>query len=269
MDVISTYFSTFGLDFESLLKSYAFIIICSLLLSAVGRFIFGKRSNLVTAVSSAMGILFVYALNIALRSAGAEFQSFIAPLPFISITGDTLTLFHFTGTDYTLICTEVLGLIILAFIMNLIDRIIPKGKNIFTGVLLRAINVILAQAGFLLVHYLLNAFLPEDILLYAPAIVLAILIFMLLTGCLKVVVGLFLTSINPVIAALYTFFFANIVGKMITRAVSTTAILCGIVYALESIGIVTICIAAEALLAYIPFVLILLLLWYWIPKIFH
>ena len=92
---------------------------------------------------------------------------------------------------------------------------------------------------------------------------------MLLTGCLKLVVGLFLATVNPVIAALYTFFFANIVGKMITRAVLTTAILCGLVYAMEYIGITTICIAAQALIAYIPFVLILLLLWYWIPKIFH
>ena len=269
MDAVSTFFAQYGLDFHVLLKSLVLIIFCTFLVSAVGRFIFGKKSTLVTAVSSAIGILFVYALNIVLRTAGAEFQEFIAPLPFISIAGDTLTLFHFTGADYTVICTEVLSLIILAFLMNLIDRIIPKGKNIFTGILFRAITVILAQAGFLVIHYLMALFLPMGFLVYAPAIVLAILVLMLLTGCLKLVVGLFLATVNPVIAALYTFFFANIVGKMITRAVLTTAILCGLVYAMEYIGITTICIAAQALIAYIPFVLILLLLWYWIPKIFH
>ena len=204
-------------------------------------------------------MLFVYALNIVLRSAGAEFQNFIAPLPFVSFAGDSLTLFHFSGADYPVICSEILSLIILAFLMNLIDRIMPKGKNIFTGILFRAITVVLAQAAHLLVYYLMTAFLPDGILLYAPTIILGILVLLLLTGCLKFLVGLFLTTIHPVIAVLYTFFFANIVGKMITKAVLTTLILCGIVYALESLGIAAICIAAEALIAYIPLMIVLLI----------
>jgi len=269
MDTISTYFSEFGLDFESFLKSFGLIVVGTVLFSAIGRFIFGRRSTLVDAVSSALGILFVYALNIVLYSAGAEFQKFFTPLPFVNFSDDVLTLFHFTGTDYTLICSEILSLIILAFLMNVIDRFIPKGKNIFSGILLRAITVVLAQGAHLIIHYLLTTLLPSEILGYAPAIILGILILLLLTGCLKFLVGLFLTSIHPVIAFIYTFFFANVVGKMITKAVLTTAILCGIVYALEVLEIATICIAAEALLAYIPLMVVLLLLWYWIPKIFH
>lgn len=269
MDAISTYFAEFGLDLESFLQSFGLIIVGTFLISAIGRFIFGKRSTLVAAVSSAIGLLFVYALNIVLRSAWADFQEFITPLPFVSITGDTLTLFQFSGADYTVICTEILSLIILAFLMNVIDRFIPKGKNLFTGILFRAITVILAQAGHMLVHYLMTSFLPVDILVYAPTIVLGILILMLLTGCLKFLVGLFLTTIHPVIAIFYTFFFANVVGKMITKAVLTTTILCGLVYGLEALGITTICIALEALIAYIPLMIILLLLWYWIPKIFY
>ena len=269
MDTISSYFSQFGLDFESFLQSFGMIVVGTLLISAIGRFIFGKKSTLVSAVSSAIGLLFVYALNIVLRSAGADFQAFIAPLPFVSFSGDTLILFHFSQAEFTAVCSEILSLIILAFLMNVIDRFLSKGKNIFTGILLRAITVILAQAAHLLVYYMMNAFLPSDVLLYAPAIILGILILLLLTGCLKFLVGLFLTTVNPVIAVFYTFFFANVVGKMITKAVLTTAILCIIVYALEGLGIATICIAAEALLAYIPFMLVLLFLWYFIPKIFH
>lgn len=269
MDAVSTFFSQFGLDFESFLKSFGVIIFGTLLVSALGRFIFGKRSTLVAAVSSALGLLFVYALNIVLRSAGADFQKFIAPLPFVDFTGDTLTLFHFTGTDHTVICSEILSLIILAFLINVIDGFLPKGKNVFSGIFFRIIAIILAQAAHLFVHYLMTTFLPVDILVHAPTIILVILILLLLTGCLKFLVGLFLTTVHPVIAVFYTFFFANIVGKMITKAVLTTGILCGIVYALEALGIATICIAAEALLAYIPLMIVLLLLWYWIPKIFH
>lgn len=269
MDAISTYFNQFGLDFYSLLKAFGIILIGSILIGAIGRFIFGKRSALVDAVSSAIGILFVYALNIVLHSAGAEFQKFATPLPFITVSDYSVTLFQFTGTDYTLICTELVSLIILAFLMNLIDRYLPKGKNIFTWILFRVLTVVLAQAAHLLVHYIMTAYLPDGFLVYAPMIVLAILLLLLLTGALKFLVGLFLTTVHPVIAVFYTFFFANVVGKLVTKAVLTTGILSALVYGLEKLGITTICIAAGALTAYIPLLILLVVLWWFISRIFN
>lgn len=266
MDAISTYFSQYGLDFYSLLKTFGIILIGSILIGAIGRFIFGKRSALVGAVSSAIGILFVYALNIVLHSAGAEFSKFATPLPFITVSKDAVTLFQFSGADYTLICTELVSLIILAFLMNLIDRFLPKGKNIFTWTFFRVLTVMLAQAGHLLIHFIMTAYLPDGFLMYAPMIVLAILLLLLLTGALKFLVGLFLTTVHPVIAVFYTFFFANVVGKLVTKAVLTTAILAALVYGLEKIGIFTICIAAGALTAYIPLLILLVVLWFLISK---
>ena len=268
MDTISTYFSEFGLDFESFLKSFGLIVVGTVLFSAIGRFIFGRRSTLVDAVSSALGILFVYALNIVLYSAGAEFQKFFTPLPFVNFSDDVLTLFHFTGTDYTLICSEILSLIILAFLMNVIDRFIPKGKNIFTWVFFRGVTVFLAMALHLVVTGLFTKFLPEGIVTYAPTILLALLVLLMLTGALKLLVGVLLSTVNPLVGALYTFFFANVVGKQITKAVLTTALLCALVAALNYVGCAVISIAAPALSAYIPFVIVLVLLWYLVNRIF-
>ena len=90
---------------------------------------------------------------------------------------------------------------------------------------------------------------------------------MLLTGALKFLVGLVLTSVNPLIAALYTFFFANAVGKQITKAMLTTAILVGLVLILQEMGIVAISVASAALAAYIPLILLVLVLWYIIGKL--
>ena len=268
MDKISQYFNEFGLNFDQLLITAGIILLGTLLLSAIGRFVFGKKSVLTCAVSSAIGILFVYALNIVLPSAGAEFGRFITPLPFISITGDTMTLFQFSGTDYTLICGELVSLILLAFLMNLIDQFIPKGKNVLTWAFFRVLTVVLAQGAHLLLHWILTAYLPEGILLYAPAIILGILLLMLATGALKLLVGLFLSTVNPVIGALYTFFFANVIGKQITKAVLTTGILAALVYGLEQLGITTICIATGALVAYLPLMVLLLILWYFVIKLF-
>ena len=102
MDAILTYFNQFGLDFYSLLKAVGIILLGSLLLGSIGRFIFGKRSALVGALSSAIGILFVYALNIVLHSLGAEYQHYTTPLPFVSVTADHMWLFPIAGAAYPL-----------------------------------------------------------------------------------------------------------------------------------------------------------------------
>ena len=91
---------------------------------------------------------------------------------------------------------------------------------------------------------------------------------MLLTGALKFLVGLLLTSVNPLIAAFYTFFFANVVGKQLTRAVFTTALLAGLSYGMQSLGIVGVSISTAALSAYLPFAILLAVLWYVLERVF-
>ena len=268
MEAITNYFASFGLDLNNTLVATGVILLGALLLVILGRFIFGKHSTLVAAVSSAIGILFVYVLNIVLQSAGAEFQRFTTSLPFISISDTELTLFSFAGSDYTAVCSQLVSILILAFLMNLIDRMLPRGKNLYVWLILRVLTVVLAQIAHLIVTGLLNAYLPEGILIYAPVIILGILLLMLLTGALKFLVGLILTTVNPLIAALYTFFFANVIGKQVTKAVLTTGILAGLVFGLEKLGITGISIAAGALTAYIPFAVILLALWYIVSKLF-
>ena len=61
---------------------------------------------------------------------------------------------------------------------------------------------------------------------------------------------------------------ANVVGKQITKAMLTTAILSGLVYLLNYLGVTVISIASAALMAYIPFLIILVVLWYVVNRIF-
>lgn len=268
MDSIIAYFDSIGLDLGQFLLFSGILLLGTLLIGTLARFIFGKNSTLSHSISGAVGILFLYSLAVVFHSMGAAYQSFVAPLPYITMTDSHLVIFCFEGADYTVICREVLSMIILAFLANLASSWFPKARNIFTWVLFRALTVIAAMLMHLGVSYLFTAILPEGILTYAPAILLGILILMILTGALKFLVGLVLTSVSPVIAAFYTFFFASIVGKQITRAVLTTAMLTGLVYLLNSLGIFTVCISAGALMAYIPFVVLLALLWYVLDRVF-
>ncbi|MBQ4642243.1 MAG: hypothetical protein IJB47_06520 [Oscillospiraceae bacterium] len=266
MESIIRYFLDLGLDFVSFLKGSGILIVALLTIALLSRFIFGKRSTLSSAVSSAIGIIFIYALTIVLGNSGEQFQQFLAPLPFVNISGDSMQLFSFQA-DYTVLSSQLLSMVILAFLMNLADNWLPKGKRIFSWFFFRCLGVILAMILHLVVTGLFRTYLPEGLVTYAPTILLAILILMVLTGALKFLVGIILTTVNPLIAALYTFFFANIVGKQISKAVLTTGLLTVLVLALQKIGIVAISIGTAALAAYIPFLIILVLLWYLANKI--
>lgn len=268
MEAITSYFNSHGIDFDTFWKAGLILLLGTFLLSVFGRFVFGKRSALNNAVSSAIGILFIYALTVVLGSFGAQFANLIAPLPFVTISGETMTLFSFAGAHYTVICTELLSMIILAFLVNLADGWLPKGKNIFSWLFFRCLTIIIGYLIHLVVVGLFATYLPEGLVTYAPVVLLALLILMLLTGALKIVVGAVLSTVNPIIGGLYTFFFASVIGKQITKAVLTTVILAALVIGLQYIGFSVISIASAALMAYIPFLILLVVLWYIVIRIF-
>lgn len=257
-----------GFQVESFLKMALFLVAGLAVFGLLGRFVFGKGSVLNRSVSSAIAILFIYVITVVIHSLGVDLKFLLSPLPFIKIDGDYLTFLIYDKSQYPLICNQLLTMIILSFVANLADSWLPKGKNIFSWFFFRCLSVIIAMALHLIANAVLEAFLPEGLLTWAPVVLLGLLVLMLLLGSLKLLVGLVLSTVNPLIGALYTFFFANIVGKQISKAVLTTAILAGIVALMHYLGIAAVYIASSALAVYIPLLIILLLLWWLIGKIF-
>lgn len=262
MDAIVTYFEGLGLDFWQLLQTGGILLAGVLVVSLLTRFIFGKESIINNAASAAIGVLFLYAVTVVCKSAGAQFDALLSPLPFVEIADGQMSFFNFMEAEYTQICSELLSMVILSFLMNLADGWLPRGKNIFSWVFFRCMTIVLALVLHLLVGGLFITYLPEGIVTYAPTILLAILAIMLLTGAFKILVGIAISTVNPLVAALYTFFFASLIGKQITKAVLTTLLLAALVLCLNSAGIVVISVVSSALIAYIPFVLALTVLWY-------
>ena len=267
MEALTQYFSGLQLNWPQLLKLAGVLLLGCLIFGCIGRFIFGKKSEFTRGVASAIAIIFICAVAAVLNSFGGRFDHWIAPLPFTNLTADSLVLFDFFSADYTLICAEVLSMIILAFLINLISGWFSKTTNFFGWLFFRCITVILAYGIHLAVSWLFQTYLPEGFATYAPVVLLAILILMLLTGALKILVGVLMATVNPLVGALYTFFFANLIGKQITKAVLTTVLLGGFVILLQFWGISVLCVAASALIAYIPFIGILIGLWYLIDRL--
>lgn len=251
-----------GVDLSSLLHSVLTLCAVALVISIVARFAFGRNSTLNRSVSSAINILFIYVITIAVHSLGVNLTFLLSPLPFISLEGDYLHILDLLHAEQAVICDQILSMVILAFLANIADSWLPEGKKLLSWFFFRCISVLLAIVLHLIATTIISAIVPEGLFDWAPTVLLAILVIMILVGALKFLVGLILSTVNPIIGALYTFFFANIVGKMVTKAVLTAGIVTSIILVLNYFGITAVLVAASALLAYVPFLVILLIIWY-------
>ena len=267
MEIIRDLFASFGLDIGSYWIALAIFLIGTILLGAICRFAFGKKSVLNVSFSSSIGIIFIYGLAFVLSCCNIRISPIATYLPFVMIQGDTLALINFFGTDFFTLCSEILSMIILAFLVSLVDTWMPKQSNIFYWVLLRLLTVVIGYLLHLLVVWVFTVFFPEVIITYAPMVLLAILILMLATGVLKLFVGALIATTNPIIGAFYTFFFANIIGKQITKSVLTTMIIAALIIALQYTGITTLAITSAALVAYLPIIILLIAIWYLMTQI--
>lgn len=263
----SSYMPT-EIDFTTAAQFMLYFAVASLILGVLSRVVLGKRSSLNHSLSSAMGILLIYALTIVVYTFKPwNLGVLLSPLPFVTFAGDYLIVFPIADAQFPALCTEILSLVILAFLVNLLDTFMPKGERVISWYLLRFLTVILSMVLHVVVHWAFNTYLPEALVTYAPTILLVLLAFMMLSGILNLILGLVISVANPFLGAMYTFFFSNIIGKQLSKAVFTSAILCAVVYLLEYFGYTVVCITASALLAYIPLVIVLLILWYLIGRL--
>ena len=256
------------ISFVSMLQFLLYFAAASLILGVLSRFILGKRSSLNHSLSSAMGILFIYVITVVIYTfKPLFFAELLSPLPFVNFYGEYIVLFPFAPGDVPSLCSGALSLIILAFLVNLLDTFLPKGKSIIGWYLLRFVTVILAMGLHYVVHWAFNTYLPDVLVTYAPMILLFLLVFMLLLSVLNLLLGVALTVMNPIFGAIYTFFFSNIIGKQLTKAVFSSLIVGIIFFLMDYFGYTAISIAASALVAYAPLLAVLLVLWYLIGHV--
>lgn len=265
MEFLSSLLTQLSFDWEGFLKIAVAFIIAALVLGFIGRGIFGKRSNLNLAISSAVGILFIYITTIIVMTFGGEldkFKPFLSPLPFVDMIGDQLYIFDLAQASHQDLCAQILSMIILAFLVNLLDGALPKGENIVTWFIFRCVVIVTSMLAHWVLTSLAGTILPDVVMLNAPMILLWLLIIMLAVGMLRFFVGAALATVNPIIGILYTFFFANIIGKQLSKAVLTTALLTALVWTANQLEIAALTLNAAALSAYLPFLGVLALVWY-------
>lgn len=262
MQHASSYLPT-EISFISVAQFMLYFAAASLILGVMSRVVLGKRSSLNHSLSSVMGILFVYIITIVIYTFKPwNLDILLSPLPFATFSDHYLIIHPITDLQFAALCEDLLSLIILAFLINLIDTFMPQGENVVSWFLLRLITVLVCFAIHILVSWASHTYIPGVLVDYAPMILLIILVFMLLSGVLTLILGLIISISNPFLGAMYSFFFSNVVGKQISKAIFTTGVLCVILYLMDYFGLIVIIISPAALLTYIPLALVMVVLWY-------
>lgn len=269
LETIKTTFSTWFTDFDILtfLKFTLIVSIACFLLRLLFRLVCGKKSGMRKSLDSAIAILIVYAASFALTFTESKYQTFLSPLPFVSIDQNAVQIFVLTGADSHTICVELVNTLVLAFCIGLLNDLIPTGRNFFTWAFFRCLSIILGALAHWGANWLFTTYLPDFIVTNAPVVLLSLVIILLAVSIFKVIIGTLLGfTVSPLVGAIYTFLISNIVGKQISRAAVTTLILTAAVYALNYFGIVTIAFGSLFISAFLPALLVLLILWYLLNK---
>lgn len=251
------------IDFMTVAEFILYFAAASLILGTISRVVLGKRSSLNHSLSSAMAILFLYAMTIVIYTFKPwSLELLLSPLPFVNFSDHYLIILPILDLEFAPLCTQVLSLIILSFLINLVDTLLPQGENLLSWLMMRLITVLASFGVHLAASWAFRTYLPDVLVDYAPMILLILLAMMLLSGFLTLVLSLVISVTSPFLGAMYSFFFSNIVGKQLSKAVFTSMVICGILYLLEHFGLVVILITPAALLTYIPLALVMLALWY-------
>lgn len=251
------------IPFGSVVRFLLFFVAGTLVLSILGRIVLGKHSSLNRSLSSAMGILFLYAATIVFYTLRPwDPKVSISPLPFITFFQDYMVIMPVVGVQPTILSRELLSLITLAFLVNLFGVMLPNKKKVFSWFIFHFLSLAVSFGAHYGIYWALDRFLPNVITTYAPIILLILLVVMLLLGFLNAVLGLILTITNPLIGAAYSFFFSNLFGKQFTKAVFTAGILSVILFIIGQLDYNFIQLSVSSLITYSPLAIISLILWY-------
>ena len=242
---------------ENMIFLFLLVIVIALGIGLVLRLFFGQRCIVNSAISGFLEILAIYAATIVVYTLKPwNLTQYLAPLPFAIFRGDVVIISYSACSTTSLLCSQLLSLIILCFLVHLLNFLLPCGRSFIPWLLMRCVCVVLAVALDLAANWALKGVLP------APVALLAVLAVALLVSLFNPLLCILFTAANPVIGLLYTFFFSNTIGKNLTRAVLSAALTCALFYAMDYYGFSVIDITANALLRYSPFAAALLGVWF-------
>ena len=267
LECINTYIlSLFPEGYDLNLMFWAMVTIFGVvcLAAVVIRFVFKTASAYLHALSSAMAILFFYLFNILLYPAFPElFGEVLKLLPLIDVTAEGVTLHTIQlGLQHLPeISKEFLPVLIFSGILIVLDDLVPDAKNTPSWILLQ-FGLVCATYIFYWAFQKFLGLIDLDFMeQYAPTILFCVLFTFVAMGILKIIFTLMLVSVSPLLGAVGAWFATSMMGKILGKSVLCAILLCAVCIYLSTVGLGTVVFAEISMLVYVPYMIIVLVLW--------
>jgi hypothetical protein len=254
---------------------YVFFLVLGLLMLTAGmilRLASGAVTSVTDGVKAGFAILFLYTVVICSLGADSFMDVFVTALPFIGQVADAKDIIVFIRTDFFSFMEEAARMIILAFIVNLLERLtenlIKSIKSTPLGkFLIWYLIQCLIVTSALFINWVIVIFIkknvPPSVYRWIPVILVVVLAILILVTLLKPILTVLAITVNPVIGALAAFFFNHFIGRALAGAFCTTAILTLVVAVAQKQGwFLPVINGSLAISVFAPTVLMLFILWY-------
>ena len=191
---------------------------------------FGKGSSVNCAVAATLSLVLVYFGAIVIRLHVPPLAGFVVPMPFLTISEGQLELMNFFHQYNDAFYAQLLQLFLLSFIVNLLEGLIPDGKNFLSWCLWRVLVVLCVLAPYAALYTLITSVAPSLFGIYARIFVWMIFGVILLAGLFKGISALCSTALNPMMAGLYDMCYTNPVGKHLSKALISVLFVMGFLF---------------------------------------
>lgn len=253
-----------GYDLNLMFRSMVTIFGVVALAAVVIRFVFKTASAYLHALSSAMAILFFYLFNILLYPVlPSLFGEVLKLLPLIDVTADGVAVhaIEFGLLSLPELSKEFLPVLIFSGILIVMDDVVPDAKNTPSWILLQFALVCAACIFYWAFQTFIDMIDLDFMEQYAPTIVFCVLFTFVTMGILKIIFTLMLVTVSPLLGAVGAWFATSMMGKALGKSVLCAILLCGISVYLNNVGLGTIAFADLSLMVYVPYMIIVLVLW--------
>ena len=247
-----------GLNWSGLISFAITLGVGVCIFGGILRLLFGKGSPVVKAVFGCIHVALIYLIATAVYALAPGIRSSIPPLPFITIGADALFVWDLTILTLDSFTSGLLRLFILAFLVNLLEDLVPKGEKCLLWYFYRLLTACAALGFYIGICILTDRFLPQFFGQWAAPIVISIWLLIGILGLSKGLLTLIAVAFNPVLGLLFAFFFSNLVGKQFVKAILTCLLALAVFYGLYQSGFTGFVFSQFSMAAYGPSCLVVL-----------
>lgn len=202
---------------------------------------FGKKTLLCRSVSGTLNLCGIYQTAFILYTVFPTFRKLPFPLPFLTVTTESVAMQNFLSMDLVTLAPILLQLLVLQLLVDFVEHLNPGGKTVVSWLVSQVVTMVISLSAYLIgtagVSFLLSHFMQPSMsqkLAVIPLLIVGIILLVML--CAKLIFTVVLETGNPTFKKHYDFFTTNKIGSLLTVSTMSFLLTCGVFAVLFATG---------------------------------